>query len=153
MSLVTSEQYTFEQLHTNNITPIDLMLWSAPLDTIENYQRYLDYGYQSDTYYFYNCSEYWFGPHCEYTFDRLDSFGFILEDRFSYRIDHDIDKNLQNSGGKVPSYIHMDGCERTDGLNLTWQEICDRKTDCISGEDEIDCDQLEGNTCLWNDEW
>ena len=146
-----NEQYSFKELQADNIKTVDLMSWSVPIEAIENYQIYLDYGDHSHEF-IYNCSEFWFGPRCQYTFDRLGSFYLIVTEDFRKR-DNIYDSSLENIGEITPAYVHLDSCKRIDGLNLIWQEICDRKSDCLGGEDERHCIELEANTCHWNDGW
>jgi hypothetical protein len=81
---------------------------------------------------------------CQYQFgyDPSLSFGNIVEGIFgnySAMINH-------ISGGTC--YRFLDGCNRAKWpLCLDWREICDGKADCINGEDEQWCDQLEITKC------
>ncbi|CAF4349169.1 unnamed protein product, partial [Rotaria sordida] len=81
---------------------------------------------------------------CQYRFQHelLLPFGDIVEATFSDYID--IISNVTTG----TCYQFLDSCNQEIWPRcLDWREICDGKMDCISGEDEQWCDQLEMIKC------
>ncbi len=119
-----------------NITSEQLLQWSASIDLVEKYQMNLN-----DSDLFSNCSLPWFDSQCQYKldYDQSLSFGEIVDLTFSNEI------GLINNYTNGTSYRFLNNCNRglLWPLCLDWREICDGKNDCLNGEDEELCDQLE----------
>jgi hypothetical protein len=131
---------SFKELKEQNITSEQLLQWFAPIDIAEKYQMNLN-----DSDLFSNCSLPWFGSQCQYKFDydQSLSFGDIVETTFNDQKDI----ILRNYTGGT-CYQFLSNCNRGSWpLCLDWREICDGKFDCLNGEDEEWCDQLEVNEC------
>jgi hypothetical protein len=139
-----AQTITFNELKKRSITSEQLLAWFAPIDVAERYEMN-----NSDLDVFHNCSSPWFGSICQYKFDHDLSlpFGDIVE---ATSIDHlSVDNNITTG----TCYRFLDSCNRgLWPLCLDWREICDGRMDCISGEDEQWCDQLEMTQCA-NDEY
>ncbi len=134
---------SFKELKKQNITSEQLLQWFAPIDVAEKYQMSI---HDSDV--FHNCSSPWFGSHCQYKldYDLSLSFGDIIDATFT----------KQNS--IIPDtisgtcYRFLTGCDRgLWPLCIDWREVCDGKIDCMNGDDEQWCDQLEMNQCNDNE--
>ena len=136
---------TFEELRIENITTDDLLLWSAPIDVVEDYQYYLNEMNSSYSMLRYlNCTKPWFGIQCEYSFQFNEHFSIdqIIQQQFSQ-------KKIDSDGLlSVPCYIHIE-CDRGgSSLCLDWREICDGHVDCLNdGIDELNCIEMEINEC------
>jgi hypothetical protein len=129
----------FHELKKLGVTSEQLLTWLAPIDIAERYEMNSN---SSDV--FNNCSLPWFGSVCQYKFgyDSLLSFGDIVETTFNNysSIIHNVTTGT--------CYQFLDGCNHYMWpLCLDWREICDGKMDCLNGEDEHWCDQLEMTTC------
>lgn len=126
--------FTFQQLHAEQITSTQLFEWLAPIDVIERYQVYIDTFDQLMSQQIYvNCTQPWFGPSCQYVLERSVE-----------------DKTKSSLNGSCYIYIE---CDRGPSpLCLQWYEICDGKIDCINdGVDELYCLQLEQTECQPNE--
>ncbi|CAF1257004.1 unnamed protein product [Adineta ricciae] len=144
----TSTKFTFAELSNLSVTSENLYLWSAPMNTVENYQFYLnELSFTSNSYLseevFYNCTFPRFGSVCQYELDSYDSkHSSLIEimDEF-YRTHIYTPMNLT-------CYTHLQ-CNRGHSSScLDWAEICNGEIDCFdSGIDEKDCWQLEINEC------
>jgi hypothetical protein len=134
---------SFKELKNENITSEQLLQWFAPIDIAEKYQMNLN-----DSDVFHNCSSPWFGSRCQYKFDYDSSlsFGDIVHTTFINQ-----HKTILNvSSGSC--YRFLNDCNRgLWPLCLDWREICDGKIDCLNGEDEKFCDQLEMSQCNDNE--
>ena len=134
-----------EELRIENITTDDLLLWSAPIDVVEDYQYYLNEMNSSYSMLRYlNCTKPWFGIQCEYSFQFNEHFSIdqIIQQQFSQ-------KKIDSDGLlSVPCYIHIE-CDRGgSSLCLDWREICDGHVDCLNdGIDELNCIEMEINEC------
>jgi hypothetical protein len=62
--------WTFDQLKKQNITSNDLVNWNATVNTVDEYEGYLQTGNNELTdFRFCNCSdEFYFGRECQYSF-------------------------------------------------------------------------------------
>lgn len=135
-----AQQINFNQLKERKITSQQLLNWFAPIDIAEQYE--MDDGNFKNV--FYNCSPPWFGSLCQYRFDDDSPFSFddIVQATFANRSG---DSNNINTGS---CYRFLNNCNRGPWpLCIDWREICDKKIDCINGEDELFCDELETNEC------
>jgi hypothetical protein len=145
------QEYTFAELSKLNITSEHLYLWSAPMDTIENYQFYLNQLSISNQtlvspYSYVNCTLPKFGPLCQYSFDRYipdySSLNNIIEDSFM---------NKRSKEMNQTCYTHLQCNLGTTSLCIGWINICDGLIHCIDGIDEEPCWQLEINDCTENE--
>ncbi|CAF1150052.1 unnamed protein product [Didymodactylos carnosus] len=143
-----TEPIMFFQLRQSNVNSRDLYKWSAPIDLIERYQEYLetDGVTRSDNQLFYNCSSLWFGTTCQYTLDSLETFEDIVQERFLLKTDVPLKEVLEITNGTC--YTNLI-CESVQCLD--WRNICNGKTDCVNGEDEQHCFELEINICATNE--
>ncbi|UJR12447.1 hypothetical protein I4U23_016623 [Adineta vaga] len=141
--------YTFKQLKFRNIDSHDLYKWSAPIDIINHYQKYLDNNdYFLGGYHYCNCSADWFGDRCQYSFvdsDGIETFNEIVRSQnlaksnlvYAYKIVHDPSMLTCYEGLRCHSTICLD-----------WRQICDGSFNCEQGEDEPEeCFLLETNEC------
>ena len=161
------EKYTFIELRERNLTTNDLYNWQAPIDIIEEYDIYLEYHDQNlSTKYFYRCKSLWFGPYCQYTFDSNAIFAEIVFKRLKMKKDREIyiDHAILITGNGT-CYTHLKCNYTMPSFCLDWREICDGKKtkksrikagvifynlgkiDCLEGEDEENCFELEINEC------
>jgi hypothetical protein len=139
-----AETITFKELKKRNVTSDQLLKWFAPIDVAEKYEMNIN-----DSDVFHNCSLLWFGSLCQYKFsyDISLSFGDIVDATFGNQGNSSISNVI---GGTY--YRFLTGCNNELWpLCLDWREICDRKIDCINGEDEQWCDQLEMTICPQNE--
>ena len=138
---------TFAELYKQHITSRQLYLWSAPMDTVEDYQFYLNQlSTSTETSMarelFYNCTLPRFGPSCQYEFDDYEfdflSLNELIHDFYLYEYEPTT----------MTCYAHLQ-CNRGPASTcLDWSEICDGKVDCLDGgQDEEHCWQLEVNQC------
>ncbi|UJR34410.1 hypothetical protein I4U23_021817 [Adineta vaga] len=141
------QKFTFAQLANRNITSEHLYLWSSPIDTIESYQFYLDQRLTStdlslERKIYYNCSEARFGPLCQYEFDDLQPNYTSINEMISmfYR------KNMYTPTN-LTCYMHLECNLGSTSLCLDWNHICDNVIQCMNGEDEEHCWQMETNEC------
>ncbi|CAF0952465.1 unnamed protein product [Rotaria sordida] len=79
-------ELTFEELKLKNISGENLFQWNAPIDTINNYEKYLienDFSMKNNFYC--NCSKIFFGKDCSYSFDKVSpktTFHEIITNKF-----------------------------------------------------------------------
>ncbi|UJR12210.1 hypothetical protein I4U23_016387 [Adineta vaga] len=150
--LFDQNNYTFAQLEINAVTVTQLFEWSAPIEIIENYQRYLENKDNDivtratntdEKYRFYNCTPPWFGSRCQYSLMwAASTLELFIDQIFS-------DAHLSPT---LPAcYIHLDCNRGSARLCLDWREICDGKNDCLNGKDEEQCWELEANQCEENE--
>ncbi len=135
---------TFDQMKKENITSENLIEWSTPIDLIERYENYLQTNQSSLNDIFYKCIQPWFGPFCQYSFDYNQTFSNILKVQFSWKV-------RIKSYPKSTCYMHIRCLSYSYLLCLDWREICNGKIDCIDGEDEQNCFELEINKCNENE--
>ncbi|CAF1538437.1 unnamed protein product [Adineta ricciae] len=148
-------KFTFEELKLKHVSGENLFKWNAPIDTINNYEKYLgdnDMSMKND--FFCNCSDLgnFFGKDCSYsfrntssdtTFDEIISkqFGKMEQLSFTFEILDDEDLLTCYKGIQCDSTICLD-----------WRQICDGFIDCRNGEDEFkDCLLIELNQCEENE--
>jgi hypothetical protein len=134
-----AETITFGELKKRDVTAEQLLTWFAPIDVVEKYERNNN---GSDV--FHNCSRPWFGSMCQYKFgyNLPLSFGNIVE--ITFRNYSSVFHNVTTG----TCYRFLTGCDHAPWpLCLDWREICDGKYDCMNGEDEQWCNQLEITKC------
>ncbi|CAF3777831.1 unnamed protein product, partial [Adineta steineri] len=141
--------FTFEELQERNITASQLFFWKAPIDLIE---RYIIFQSENQTnlskMIFFNCSTTLpirFGKKCEYE-SQVKSFTEYLKNRFEARKTISVTDKITG----FTCYTGLPECKRfykNNLLCLDHREICDGKFDCINGDDEKDCWQLDINEC------
>jgi hypothetical protein len=150
--IMTDQSLTFEELRLSNITTQQLLLWSSPIDLVEQYQFYLnemDISLSNEL--FYNCTKPWFGLRCQYSFEISEEMSIVdvVETEFSRRSSY-----LESSNMRTPlsCYVHLK-CDRGgSSLCLDWREICNGRIDCIDeGLDEAFCFDMELNECEENE--
>ena len=117
--------------------------WKSSLDKAEEYAHYLENGHKSKE----TTSEYLcqchdgasFGPRCEYRLPAGNDLDLTVYAKF-----HEKSKKLMYNGDIV-CYTTI---ECNSGLLcLDWRDICDGRQQCMSGQDEENCDKLEFNEC------
>ncbi|CAF0759072.1 unnamed protein product [Didymodactylos carnosus] len=133
----------FGTLKEMNVKSENLFDWYAPIDSIEQYQVYIESNNKTASeIFYYNCTQPWFGSYCQYTFNSSETFNHIVSRRFSNKGD-DPEKILAVTNGTC-----YNGFECNRSSCLDWREICDGKIDCLNGEDEQSfCFELETNEC------
>lgn len=133
---------TFAELYRNGVTSAQLLDWSAPIDIVERYEQYG----QHSSEIFHNCSTPWFGSMCQYQafYPSLDSFSDLVISFFQNAV-------MQSSyidSTNVTCYRFLTNCYRIPSkMCLDWREICDGNYDCLNGEDELYCQELEVSEC------
>ncbi|CAF1178378.1 unnamed protein product [Adineta steineri] len=136
---------SFKELKRQNVTSEQLLQWFSPIDIAEKYEMY-----RNDSDVFHNCSLPWFGSMCQYKFN----FDFDSYLSFSDIVQATTDAKTKNASdiSTRTYYGLLTSCNRGSWpLCLDWREICDGKFDCINGEDEYMCDQLEMTECNSNE--
>jgi hypothetical protein len=146
------QKFTFDELSKRNVTIEELFHWSATIDTIENYQFYLNEIKHSNkplatNGIYYNCTLPYFGDKCQYIFNDYKSYYSSLDELI-----YNYYRYIRYKPTLLTCYIHLE-CNR--GLSpscLDWTEICDGKIDCIGdGFDEEQCGQIEIHQCNENE--
>ncbi|CAF1456727.1 unnamed protein product [Adineta steineri] len=149
---------SFSDLRKLGITPNELLLWSAPIDIVEDFQIYLtDISRKSsllDTKRFYNCTWPLFGPICQFQFEIKHSSFDDLTKKALLQIEDDYtnDRHLK----KPTSCYTQLPCDYIYPypLCLDWREVCDGKMHCLNrAPDEENCFELELNECPNPDEY
>ncbi|UJR06788.1 hypothetical protein I4U23_011075 [Adineta vaga] len=138
-----AQTLSFKQLKSEQVTSEKLLQWFSPINIAENYERFLN-----DSDVFHNCSSPWFGSMCQYKFpfEQNVSFEKIIEITFEKQ--YDIQVNISHG----TCYRFLTNCnERSWPLCLDWHDICDGKFDCLNGEDEEFCEELEMTNCNKNE--
>ncbi|CAF1353570.1 unnamed protein product [Rotaria sp. Silwood1] len=93
---------------------------------------------------FNKCVSPWFGAMCQYKFaeDLPSSFSRIVMDTFNRYATFEGFVTIRSC------YQLLNNCQTEYWSRcLDWREICDGKTDCINGEDEQSCNQLDITEC------
>ena len=138
---------TFATLQERNIGSRQLYLWSAPMNIVEQYQRYLDDLMTANgpspmaTQLFYNCTFPRFGPRCQYALDVANTDHRSLDEQvYSFY-------RQRYRPTTFTCYMHLHCRRGTTSMCLDWTEICDQIVDCEDGVDERECAQLDVNYC------
>ncbi|CAF1154595.1 unnamed protein product [Adineta ricciae] len=142
------QTFSFSDLVKLNITSDDLYLWSTPIDTIEQYQIYLETkNFSLSKWIFHNCTLPRFGPMCQYEL-------YSYHENYSslYELIHDYYENYNDPMENITCYTHIQCHRGYSPACLDWTEICDGKADCLDGNfDEEHCWQLEFHECESNE--
>ncbi|CAF4106229.1 unnamed protein product, partial [Rotaria magnacalcarata] len=147
-----NEIYIFEQLKLKNIDSHHLYRWNAPIDTINDYEKYrAGYDLLLGSHRYCNCSAEWFGTQCQYSFfqsNKTATFDDVIMSQFK-RKTRLKNKDVLNDPLLSTCYV---GLRCHSMICLDWRQICDGSINCEHGEDEPDeCVLLETNECK-NDE-
>ena len=146
------ENYTFDELNQMNVSSEELILWSVPIDLVEQYQFYLDEEDISlSTERVFNCTPRWFGAQCQYSLSPQNlsiPVEKLLYTMFGKRKPIESRENMGNG----TCYVHLQ-CDRGGStMCLDWREICNGRIDCVNGGiDERGCADLETNECEANE--
>ncbi|CAF0886145.1 unnamed protein product [Adineta steineri] len=145
--------HTFEQLKLKKIDNYDLYRWNAPIDTINNYQKYIVTNDLSlANHHYCNCSANWFGSRCQYSFNYSSEnpeLNKIIDGQFLIKYPLSEDYTITDDISMLTCYVGLQ-CHST--ICLDWREICDGILNCENGEDEPDeCLLLETNECEDNE--
>ncbi len=136
----------FDQLKWNNVTVTDLYTWNAPVDTINDYQMFLQNRLPVHDGVYCNCTDQrWFGANCEYTFvsaGASSQFGDILHTRFISR--KSILGEISFLQPNTTCYQEL-ACDSI--ICLDWRDICNEVWECTNGEDEVDCVEIDIRGC------
>ncbi|CAF3547775.1 unnamed protein product, partial [Adineta steineri] len=127
--------------------------WNAPIDTINNYQKYLVKNDLSlANHHYCNCSANWFGSRCQYSHYYPSK---------NFELNKIIDEQLRAKSPLTKEYTITDdilmltcyeGLQCHSAICLDWREICNGILNCENGEDEPDeCLLLETNECEDNE--
>ncbi|CAF0831673.1 unnamed protein product [Adineta ricciae] len=141
------EKFYFDDLVEKHITSQQLYEWSVPIDTIEQYEYYLesnDSSWQKQPVYI--CTLPRFGPVCQYQFYYdVGEYGIFSDLVHYYRSDNKFISDMT-------CFTHLK-CNRSClPVCLDWSEICDGVVHCLDGNfDEEHCWQLELNQCEQNE--
>jgi hypothetical protein len=138
---------SFEQLRRKDIKSSELILWNAPVTTVDQYESYLRKNNDELRHScFCNCTDkMYFGEQCQYTFDLIfESFETLLSSHFSHLSPITIDEAAMMEDADVTCYKRDPLC---NGGCLDWRQICNGIVDCETGYDEAVCDSLEFNEC------
>ncbi|CAF1210266.1 unnamed protein product [Adineta ricciae] len=132
--------YTFEQLKSQDIRSSDLFNWNAPIDTLNNYEKYfLENNSFLSNMIFCNCTENWFGPFCQYEIVDPDEKQMTVK-----RPLNDVLEVIDD----ISLLTCYQGIQCHSTICLDWREICNGISNCEYGEDEPEeCFQLELNQC------
>ena len=142
------QRFSFDELYQQNITSEQLYRWSAPIDTVESYQLYINQRQIQpssswiETAWFYNCTSSRFGPTCQYSFEDMRADYSTIEEFLLDFYRHEYQPS------NLTCYTHLT-CMRGASLAcLDWTEICDGYVDCLNEQiDEKDCFQMELQRC------
>ncbi|CAM4849949.1 unnamed protein product [Rotaria magnacalcarata] len=147
-----NEIYTFEQLKLKNIDSHHLYRWNAPIDTINDYEKYrAGYDLLLGSHRYCNCSAEWFGTQCQYSFfqsNKTATFDDVIMSHFKRKTRLN-NEDILNDPLLSTCYV---GLRCRSMICLDWRQICDGSINCEHGEDEPEeCFLLETNECK-NDE-
>ena len=143
--LANSLRYTFENLKHLGYQVADLLQWSIPVDTVEQYEKYLQTNDSRLAENFIcNCSNSsTFGQFCELKLYFGETIEESMREQFKHRRATMIGSQLHE---RRSCYRTMRPCD--SGLMcLDWRQICDGEQNCMDGVDEEYCETLEFNEC------
>ncbi|CAF1309043.1 unnamed protein product, partial [Adineta ricciae] len=141
--------FTFTELMKRNISSEHLYSWFAPIDSIENYQLYLNKlssisNNEINNDIFYHCAKGRFGLMCQYEIDD----DYLHNNMFDYLIDFYRDEKPFSESLTCYMFIQCD--RHSSKYCLDWSEICDGKVDCFNGPfDEEHCSQIDINNPIY----
>lgn len=144
--------YTFDQLHSMDITSDQLWQWFAPVDLIDIYAAYLiteKHNRQTEQIYCNCSSRLSFGTHCQYQFmieDDTSNFTEIIKRNSGQFKTNQYDLYLINETNSSTCYIAFN-CTTFTGFCLDWREINDGSMHCMDGEDEKHFIDMEISEC------
>lgn len=136
----------FSQLRTWKVNVSTLLhQWGTNLEAVERYARYLRDAAEQTNEFICQCQrENRFGPNCEYGSWQPLALDVGLRAQFRWKFTGYGPEWLQ----LVAPMVCYRGVECDAGLLcLDWREICDGVQQCAFGDDESNCDLLEGNPC------
>ncbi|CAF1200458.1 unnamed protein product [Didymodactylos carnosus] len=143
---INNRKISFKKLKELNITNEELFQWNIPVDLISYYSRYNN----DDKFEFIcNCSlsSKRYGRYCEYTYGDssigLDSFEQLINGYANRMRDLPVNRRSEC----YPFVTKL--CSRC----IDWRDICDGEWDCMNGEDEKQCRQVEMNECNFETEY
>ncbi|UJR34631.1 hypothetical protein I4U23_027408 [Adineta vaga] len=132
----------FDELKLKGVNSHNLYNWNAPIDIINNYQKYLS---NTDSSVGIHCR-------CKYSFDQFSgstTFDEIL--LFQFEEKQPIGDNY-DSINDVSLLTCYEGIQCHSTICLDWREICNGIFNCENGEDEPEeCPLLELNECQNNE--
>ncbi|CAF1466525.1 unnamed protein product [Adineta ricciae] len=150
----SGRKYTFEKLYREKYQEDWLMDNDIPFDVVDAYGEYLTLRRFNANVSKLNkmhkdfvclCDPFeTFGRYCEYNYPFENDLEFLSYNNF---VDWHIETRteLASNGHPVPCYtLHGLACSKKC---LDWRDICDGEWDCLNGEDERQCIQLEMNSC------
>jgi hypothetical protein len=143
--------WSFDQLKKRNITGHHLVRWNAPVQIIDEYERFLHTGDKMLLNALYcNCTDgIHFGDRCQYAFDIVNqTFDTLLEHQFRNFLEAIPNEDQMIDDKYITCYKRDVMCREHC---LDWRHICNGIVDCFNGEDEISCYLLELNECLNNE--
>ena len=133
---------TFETLRRDNVTSLQLLDWSAPIDLVERYQNYLNAPTgKSASEIYYKCPPFQFGQFCQYEFPWNGHFSNIV------RIAFEIKSPVFYVTDERSCFSHLECVHHALYACLDWREVCDGNSDCKDGIDEQDCFLLDLTIC------
>ncbi|CAF1163612.1 unnamed protein product [Didymodactylos carnosus] len=142
------KEYRFDDLKLLEITVDDLYGWNAPIDMMNNYQKYR-LGLSTNANQLYcNCTDnHWFGPKCEYTLGQSSEqqVEIVIRERFKM-----MDRYYNPRTENITCYNAIP-CESI--VCIDWRDICNGIVNCKGGEDELNCLELEMSECNLESEY
>ncbi|CAF2896120.1 unnamed protein product [Rotaria sp. Silwood2] len=146
-SHIRGVRYSFDELRRTNVTIDQLYKWDAPLDVIECYVTYNNE--VNENAFFWNCTAPWFGRFCQYNYgfdSHYSDLKSILAERLKARLDIPV-MGVLGITNEGTCYTGLPKCNIGGERCLDWREICNGQVDCLNGEDELNCWQMEINEC------
>jgi hypothetical protein len=143
----SEKRYTFKRLGNLNISSSKLFSWNSDVDLVDLYHLYVIHNLQQlENETVCKCSTE-SGNRCQYQlsharFRTMDNFQIDITDKSLIRA-YDQAVNSLTCYPGLPSCISALPC-------LDWRQLCDGVIDCVNGEDEERCLEMEMNEC--NDE-
>ena len=125
---------SFIQLRDRNVSADQLLEWLIPVETVDVYAQMKS----ADNFRFIcNCSKGWFGSSCTFTLPTVSP----LQEYLSQLLDNT--QVIQTSICYNELNVQCD----SGPYCLDWRSVCDGIRQCADGQDEINCERLEGNSC------